>query len=70
MNLGNHKVPQKNVVQWHAKVTQIEDSIRHLIEKNADSDRGDIAHGLYDILADLGSLRGHLPPVQLELPPT
>ncbi len=66
--LGSVKVPQKSVVRWHANVRQIEDTVNLLIDTGEDLSRPAVVRELLDILADLGKLRGNLPPIQTDLP--
>ncbi len=66
--LGSHLVQQRDVVKWHAHIRQIEDSVRAIADCKGYFDRPELTQELDDILADLGTLRGHLPAVQTELP--
>lgn len=66
--LGSHLVRQADVVKWHAHIRQIEGSVRAMADCNGNLDHPALAQELDDILADLGTLRGHLPAVQTELP--
>ncbi len=66
--LGKHVIKQERVVKWHATITQIEDSVNHLVAKGEDLNRTGTAVELNDILADLGKLRGDLPAIQEPLP--
>ncbi len=67
MRLGSVKVQQKRVVMWHATITQIEDSVRVLAPDNNLSGYPELERDINEILADLGKLRGNLPPIQTKL---
>ena len=68
MILGNHKVPQKDIVKWHAQLTQIENDLLFLLEEHRRI-KPETLHGeLGDLVADVNTLRSKLPSVQQKLP--
>ncbi len=65
---GKHLVRQERVVQWHAHITQLDREVAYLATHHESMGTKQVDEALSDIRADLGKLRGHLPPIQTELP--
>jgi len=64
----SHKVSQKQVINWHAKLNQMYYDLARINTLAETLSTQDIRQMVDEIRADIDNLREKLPPVQLELP--